>query len=47
MGVGERRFEADFKRCPHVSLDSEEMYEQCHYSYTMVRAQHNAVKRDL
>jgi len=47
MGVGERRFEADFKRCPYVRLESEEIYEQCNYTYTMVRAQHNAVKHDL
>jgi len=47
MGVGERRYEADFKRFPHVRLESEEIYEQCNYSYTMARAQHNAVKHDL
>jgi len=47
MGAGERRFEADVKRCPHVRPDSEEIYEQCHYSYTTVTAQHNTVKHDL
>lgn len=47
MGVGDRRFEADFKRCPHVRLDSEEIYELCHYSYTMVTAQQNTVKHDM
>lgn len=45
--MGERRFEADFKRCPHVRLDSEEIYEQYHYSYTIVTAQHNTAKHDL
>ena len=47
MGVGKRRFGADFKRCPHVHLESEEIYEQCDYTYTMVRTQHNAVKHDV
>jgi len=47
MGVEERRFEADFKRCPLVRLDTEEIYEQRHYFYTMVTAQHNTVKHDL
>jgi hypothetical protein len=47
MGAGKRRFEADVKRCPHVRLDSEEMYKQRHCSYTTVTAQHNTVKHDL